>query len=134
MPIPPITRATIIPGKEGSIEQPSADNKNNSAASINGFFLPRRSLSSPEMATPMIHPTNAEETNQPSSPAEKENCVFNKGSTPDTTAISNPNNNPPSDATSVIKKRQAPLLLVTIAGAFLMLNYFFDLLEPAGVD
>src|SRR5688572_8121853 len=103
--MPPMIRAAIIPGKEGSREQPSADKKNNKAASNNGFFLPKRSLSSPEMATPMIHPTNAEDTNQPSWKAERENCFCNKGSMPDTTAISKPNKNPPSDATRVMIKR-----------------------------
>ena len=67
-----------------------------------GFFLPNLSLNSPDIATPTIQPINAAETNQPSWNAESVNCFCRNGSTPEITAISKPNRNPPSDATSVM--------------------------------
>src|SRR5690606_33875934 len=84
----------------GNNPHPSADTKNKIAASINTRVRPYRSPSSPDIATPTMQPTNAEETNQPCWKAESENCFVTNGSIPDTTAMSKPNRKPPSAATA----------------------------------
>src|SRR5690606_32309197 len=56
-------------------------------------------------ATPAIQPTSAEETNQPCWNAESENCSVTNGNTPETTAMSNPNRNPPNAATAQANHR-----------------------------
>jgi len=104
-PSPPINRYIISSVCEADKAQPMADNENRKPDSINEVFLPNRSESSPAKATPIIQPTNAELTNQPSITLSRANLDFTKPMVPDITAVSYPKRNPPKAAVSVMKKR-----------------------------
>src|SRR5690606_14286477 len=73
--------------------------------------------------TPMIQPKSADDTNQPSKKLSKLNCIFTKGNTPDTTAISNPKIKPPNEA---IMATKANCLLEIFTCRSLVYNCYFD--------
>jgi len=65
-----------------------AEIENNKPEAINAFFLPILSDNSPANDTPAIHPTKADETNQPSIAASSANFDFTKPIVPEITAVS----------------------------------------------
>ena len=73
IPIPPTRRATISPWAVCGNAAPIAEAKKSSAESKSIFFRPNRSLIVPAPMTPMIHPTSAELTTQPSMTASRVN-------------------------------------------------------------
>ena len=94
--MPPIILAATSNVNDDAKPQPNPDNKNITAAMMIDFFLPILSLIIPVVNTPMMLPNNPLLTNQPSETVVKENCVFTKLMAPEITAVSNPNNKPPS--------------------------------------
>jgi hypothetical protein len=124
IPIPPNTLDAITHDKDGIKAQPIADNRNNVADNNKGFLLPNRSLNSPEKATPIIQPTSAADTNQPSCTGLRLNCFSTKGNTPEITAISKPNRKPPSEATMVIVLKLMLLSFIILVLVIGYLNYF----------
>ncbi len=110
-PIPPINRYIMSSVCEPHKAQPIADKENRKPEIINEVFLPNRSESSPAIATPIIQPTNAELTNQPSITLSSSNFDFTKPMVPDITAVSYPKRNPPKAAVSVMKKKYFELAL-----------------------
>ena len=63
------------------------------------FFLPRKSLSNPAMATPMIEPIKAQPTYHPLEMSSSPNWELTSAVVPEMTAVSYPNRIPPNAAT-----------------------------------
>src|SRR5690606_1264920 len=93
----------IMDANDGNKALPRADNKKNSAAQTNNFFLPKRSPKLPDAATPAMHPTNADDTSHPSWAGVKLKFSCMSGKTPEITAISNPKEKPPIAAIKQIR-------------------------------
>ena len=95
------------------IDEPMAETRNNKAAIISPFFRPINLLMIPPDKAPAIQPIRAEDTTSP--------CLelatvsgqlygsikksLREATVPDITAVSYPNNNPPSVAVSVSSTR-----------------------------
>jgi hypothetical protein len=105
--------------------QPIADNEKRNPDMINEVFLPNLSEISPAIPTPIIQPTKAELTNQPSMTLSSSNLDFTKPIVPEITAVSYPKRNPPNAAVRVIKNKYfelGPDLSLTIFPEKLQVN------------
>ena len=88
IPSPPTNLKIISSVCEPHSAQPKAEAQNNKPDTISDAFRPKRSDISPAIITPMIQPTRAELTNQPSIRVDKANCCLTKLMVPEITAVS----------------------------------------------
>jgi hypothetical protein len=105
IPNPPINLKTMRVVNDPDNIQPTADARNNMADRIRTIFRPYLSLSLPEKLTPMIQPSKAQLTNQPSLTGLRLKSVFTRLMVPEITAVSKPNKKPPNAATRHTKYR-----------------------------
>src|ERR1700728_1949962 len=101
-PRPPMNRKTNSAFQLHAIPQPSAEIRYRIAITRR---LSRRPFRSPGIAAsdaPRIVPTSAIATVNPSPHSDKAKVFFNPAVVPEMTAVSNPNSNPPSAATTVL--------------------------------
>ena len=103
MPTPPIKRKKINVLMPEGIMMPIEEMANAKAEIINTFFLPSLSLKPPESMALAIQPTSAHEAAQPFMAGERLNFSSINPMAPATTAVSYPNNKPPSAATIVYR-------------------------------
>ena len=102
-PMPPNIRNTINWLNVSGNAVPNADIKKKIPANTKVFFLPNLSLSKPAIATPIMQPTSAEEAAQPVAAGVNSKWNCKSPIAPEITAVSYPNNSPPSAATRVIR-------------------------------
>ena len=109
-PIPPMSLATISKVNDGGKVDPNAEMKNKKAATISTGLRPYLSLIAPAISAPAIAPTSAELANQPTSILSSPKYPSTILKVPDITAVSNPNNTPPNEATkqTSAKKNMLP--------------------------
>ncbi len=86
----------------------SAEKRNVAPPAMSTGRRPNLSPSQPATMAPRMQPTRAALPNQPRANLLRPNCFSTKPKVPEMTAVSNPNRNPPSDATRQTEARKNP--------------------------
>src|SRR3974390_732449 len=104
---PQITRKAINHPQFHATAHPIEETRYRTANTRRLSRLPYLSPGIPAVIAPMIVPNNALETVSPSVAGVKWNSSVNASVVPEITTVSNPNNNPPNAATTVLRSRFA---------------------------
>src|SRR5512136_1384408 len=86
----------------------SAEKRKVAPPAISTGRRPNRSPSQPATMAPRMQPTRAALPNQPTANLLRPNCFSTNPNVPEMTAVSNPNRNPPSDATRQTAAKNNP--------------------------
>jgi len=86
-PIPPRILVPINTGKFDGTDDKSAHRKKQRAEMIKIGLRPKRSLKTPEMAAPRMHPASAELTNQPTSSLFSKNAFSTNSTVPEMVTV-----------------------------------------------
>ena len=106
MPTPPTMRAAISTANVRGIADKNADAKTRTPTQSTPACVRTGRRAIPATEAPRMQPTSAALPNQPSASLLKPNCFSTNPNVPEITAVSNPNSNPPMDATRQISDKK----------------------------